>query len=34
MDEQVVIKGNYIEEDRLVVEKQLGEEREILGEKL
>jgi hypothetical protein len=34
LDEQVVIEGRYIEEDRLVVKEELGKEREILGEEL
>ena len=34
MDKEVVLKRSDIKEDRLVIEEQLCEEREILGEQL
>lgn len=34
MDEEIVVEGRDVKEDRLVVEKKLCEEREVLGEQL
>ena len=34
MDEEVVVEGCDVEEDRLVVEEELRKEGQILGEKL
>ena len=34
MYEEVVIEGCHVEEDRFVVEKELGEEGEVLGKEL
>ena len=32
MDEKIVIKGGNVEEDGFIVEEELREEREVLGE--